>query len=273
LILVGHGSTVNANSSKPLRQAAARLRASGRFGQALECFWKELPAVAETIEQATLPVAVIVPFFISEGYFSQTVIPEAFGFSAGERRRLRTLPDGAGQTMIYAKPIGVHPAMTETLLSLAQDVIRKYPFPRAPKESDISLFIAGHGAARDPGSRVSIEAQVQAIRKLGRYAAVHDIYIEEEPRIESFHMLAPTRHVVVAPFFASNGMHTGEDIPRILGEAQRIIETRVKEGKPAWRNPTEKKGKLIWLADSVGSHPAVDAIIEESAMEALEQLK
>src|SRR5581483_3728852 len=46
LVLVGHGSTLNAESSAPTYQHADELRRRGVFGQVIECFWKLEPGIA-----------------------------------------------------------------------------------------------------------------------------------------------------------------------------------------------------------------------------------
>ncbi|MGV3772362.1 MAG: CbiX/SirB N-terminal domain-containing protein [Verrucomicrobiales bacterium] len=269
LILVGHGSTTNKESSQPLRQVVAQLRARSLFGETLEALWKESPSLHDAAQMASKQKVVIVPFFISEGYFSCQVAPETFGFPPGENRFFRQHPQYGAQEFIYAKPVGTHPAITAMLLRLAEDVVSKHPFPRAPKPADISLFIAGHGTPKDPKSREAIEHQAQAIRGLNRYAMTQAIYIEEEPKIDAFDRLAMTKNVVVVPFFTSNGMHTAEDIPRMLGEAERVIKTRLQTGLPTWRNPSEKRGKLVWYAKSIGEEPQMLEIVIARAREAL----
>ena len=44
LVLLGHGSTVNADSAAPTHQHAEELRRRGGFAQVVTGFWKEHPA-------------------------------------------------------------------------------------------------------------------------------------------------------------------------------------------------------------------------------------
>jgi sirohydrochlorin cobaltochelatase len=80
--------------------------------------------------------------------------------------------------------------------------------------------------------------------------------------------LAKTRHVVVVPFFISDGMHTQEDIPVLLGESKRTVQQRLAAGQGTWRNPTEHHGKLIWYASAVGTEPHIADVILERVREA-----
>jgi len=74
--------------------------------------------------------------------------------------------------------------------------------------------------------------------------------------------------VIVVPFFISDGLHTQEDIPVLLGEARRTVEQRLAAGQPAWRNPTEKNGKLVWYSPAVGTEPHMAGVILERVREA-----
>jgi hypothetical protein len=72
--------------------------------------------------------------------------------------------------------------MTEVILSCAKKTVEQFPFPRAPKPEDITLFIAGHGTEKNENSRKAIERQVELIRAMNRYAGVQAIFMEESRR-------------------------------------------------------------------------------------------
>jgi sirohydrochlorin cobaltochelatase len=151
--------------------------------------------------------------------------------------------------------------MTQVILSRAAEVVEKFPFPRLPKPKDLTLFIAGHGTPRNKKSRESVERQVELIRAQQLYAAVHAIFMEEDPRIADCYSLAQTRSMVVVPFFLSDGLHTMEDIPVLLGEPERIVKQRLAAGQPTWRNPTERHGKLVWYSSAVGTEPHLAEVV------------
>jgi sirohydrochlorin cobaltochelatase len=71
----------------------------------------------------------------------------------------------------------------------------------------------------------------------------------------------------MVPFFISDGLHSYEDIPVMLGETGQNARTRIRAGQPAWRNPTEKKGKLLWYSPSVGSEPGLADVVLERVRE------
>jgi sirohydrochlorin cobaltochelatase len=267
LVLVGHGSTVNADSSAPVHQHADELRRRGVFGQVLEGFWKLEPSVAGVLRGAFGRRVFIVPLFISEGYFTEEVVPRELGFGRSNGAYERVQRRGE-QTVYYCGPVGTHHSMTKVLLDRAQEVVAKHPFPRPVPAAETALFVAGHGTGNNENSRKAIERQVELIRGLKAYAEVHSVFMEEQPRIEDCYTMTPARNIVVVPFFISDGLHSYEDIPVMLGEARPAVQERLKHGQPTWRNPTEKRGKRVWYAASVGGDPFVADVILERVREA-----
>lgn len=263
LVVLGHGTDLNEGSALPVKLHATELRRRGVFAEVREAFWKQEPQVKQVLAELKSPRVFIVPLFISEGYFASEVIPRELGF-AGCPATLHTQPS----TLNYCRPIGTHERMTDVILARAREVVEKFPFPRAPRPKDITLFIAGHGTERNEKSRRSIERQVGLIRAKEIYAGVHAVFMEEEPRIAEVYLLAHTRNVVVVPFFISDGMHSVEDIPVLLGEPGRIVKQRLAERQPTWRNPTEKHEKLVWYASAIGTDPGIAEVILERVREA-----
>ena len=267
LVLVGHGSTLNAESSAPTYQHADELRRRGIFAQVLECFWKIEPGITAALRGVFAPRIFVVPVFISEGYFTEEVIPRELGLAremaAGKRTQRR-----ASQFIAYCGPVGTHDSMTDVLLARASDVVQRHPFPKIPKPEDITLFIAGHGTGNNENSRKAIEHQVARIQARRIYAGVRGVYMEEEPRVSSCYELAATRNVVVVPFFISDGLHSYEDIPVMLGEPESVVQERYRKGQPTWRNPTERRGKFVWYSTSIGNEPHIADVILERVREA-----
>jgi len=204
--------------------------------------------------------------FAAEGHFSEAIIPKALGFS-GQGTQARIQPRGT-QIWMFCKPAGTHEAISEVVLARAREIVAAFPFPHPPGEQETTLFIAGHGTEQNENSRRAVEHQVELIRASGNYADVQALFLDEEPGIGACYQRAQTKNLVVVPFFMSNGMHVSEDIPRLLGESERELRLRLAEGKTAWRNPTERHGKLVWYAASVGTAPALADIIMQRVNEA-----
>lgn len=268
LLLVAHGSTQNDDSSRAALVQAGRLRDQGRFARVALGFWKQEPPVAQVLAELTERRVFIVPLMISDGYFAGEVIPRALGFDApadSDGVRRRTV---GGQFQCYCPPVGTHPRMAELLERQAEEVVTRHPFPRRPTPAETTLFIAGHGTARSSRSREAVELQAGRIRERGGYAAVHAVFLEETPRIADTYELAGTRHVVVVPFFISDGLHVAEDLPVLLGEPEALVRERLQRGQATWRNPTERRGRRVWLARGLGEEALVGDVVLERAREA-----
>ena len=270
LVLLGHGSTVNADSAAPVYDHAEALRKLGVFESVVEGFWKQEPNLAGVLRGVFSKRTVIVPLFISDGYFTEEVIPRELGFAQKSTASYERIMERDGQTFFYSSPVGTHPAMTEVLLARATDIVRQFPFPRTPSPSETALFIAGHGTGNNENSRKAIEAQVDLFRAMNQYREVHPAFMEEEPRIENIYAMTSARYVVVVPFFISDGLHSFEDIPVLLGESAAVVRKRLLAKQPTWRNPSEKHGKLVWYTRSVGQSEKMTEVILERAKEALQ---
>jgi len=262
LVILGHGTTQNADSAAPVYQHAAELRRRRLFAGVREAFWKQDPQIKAVLAEIAAPRVFIAPLFISDGYFSDDIIPRELGFEASR------ITHRASRTWFYCLPIGTHDSMTKVILARAQGVLEQFPFPRAPRPPDVTLFIAGHGTEKNENSRKAVEQQVERLRAMNRYGEVQAIYLEESPRIADAYALARTKNLVVVPFFISDGLHTREDIPVLLGEPKRVVQERLAAGQPTWRNPTEKNGKLVWYSAAAGSEPHLADVILERVSEA-----
>src|SRR5256886_16591633 len=78
LLIVAHGSTVNPDSSAPTMAHAAEIRRRKIFANVECAFWKEEPSLRDALFQfdpESVREVCVVPNFISEGYFTQTVFP------------------------------------------------------------------------------------------------------------------------------------------------------------------------------------------------------
>jgi len=233
-----------------------------------EAFWKQPPRLPEVLASLDTPRVFIAPLFISEGYFSERVIPRALGLRTLRPGPFRRSRRQGRQTFYYCKPVGTHERITAAILARAREVVQPTASRRAPPLKQITLFLAGHGTARDPNSRQAIERQAELIRALGLFAAVQALFLEEDPRIGRCWDLAATRHIVMVPFFISDGLHVQEDLPVILGAGAQTVQRRLARGRPAWRNPTQRHGKLLWLSLSVGTHPSLADVVLDRVREA-----
>jgi sirohydrochlorin cobaltochelatase len=116
----------------------------------------------------------------------------------------------------------------------------------------------GHGTGLNDNSAVAAKHQVEIIRARRRYAAVLNVYMEEPPLVSDWLKLTQTRNVVVVPFFVSDGLHSYEDIPAMLG-----IPAKNPDGNSGNRHEVE--GRAIFYANAIGTDPKfADVIIDQT---------
>jgi sirohydrochlorin cobaltochelatase len=258
LLIVAHGSTVNPDSSAPTLAHAAEIRRRKLFADVDCAFWKEEPSLRDAIflfDAELIREVYVVPNFISEGYFTQTVVPRELELNG------RTTKRSSGQSWKYCEPVGNHPLMTDLLLRRARETA-----PGTP-ESETSLLIVAHGTDLNENSAVAAKREAEKIRALGKYAAVLNVYMEEPPLVSDWRKLTNTRNVVVVPFFISDGLHSYEDIPALLGIANGRSTTgsRGAHGEVFRHNPYKIDNRCLFYAPSIGTDPGVADIIIEQA--------
>jgi len=243
LLIVAHGSTVNPDSSAPTLAHAAEIRRRKIFADVECAFWKEEPSLRDAIflfDPKSIREVYVVPNFISEGYFTQTVVPRELELNGRITKRSN------GQIWKYCEPVGNNAAMTELLLRRAGEI--------APgvDPGETSLLIVAHGTDLNENSAVAAKREAEKIRALGKYADVLNVYMEEAPLVSDWRKLTKTRHVVVVPFFISDGLHSYEDIPVLLGIAPRHSERRgAKSRNPVALPHASITGSLDFARDDV----------------------
>ena len=251
LLIVGHGSTENPDSSTPYFDHAAEIRRRNLFAEVHCCFWKEEPSMREVLYQVDADEVYVVPDFISEGYFTQDVIPREFGLTG-------PTTVVSGKTLHYCLPVGIHPHMTDLILRRAREV--------APEvdPAQTTLIITGHGTGLNQNSTKAIRDQVDQIAASGAgYAAVLDAYMEEQPFIAEWDQLSATPNVIVVPFFISDGLHSFQDIPVLLG-IEPEVGPAASQREVFRHNPHHLRGKTLFYSSAIGTERLLaDVILDQ----------
>jgi len=275
LLIVGHGSTVNPDSSVPTLVHVAEIRSRKVFVDVECAFWKEEPSLRDALflfDPESIREVYVVPNFISEGYFTQTVIPRELELNGRLTKR------SSGQIWKYCEPVGNHSMMTELLLKRAGKVAQDV------NPAQTTLLIVAHGTDLNENSAVAAKREAEKIRALAKYAAVLNVYMEEPPLISDWKKLTKTQNVVVVPFFISDGLHSYEDIPVLLGitkerstrvrspgrpTARQATTSRAMRGEVFRHNPYEIDGRALFYAPSIGTDSGfADIIIDQAAKSA-----
>jgi sirohydrochlorin cobaltochelatase len=248
LLIVGHGSTVNAHSSAPTWTHAREIQRRNVFSDVKCAFWKEEPSLrdARFLFPERIREVFVVPNFISEGYFTQTVIPRELELEGPITTRAN------GQTWIYCEPVGNNPLVTELLLARAREIA-----PNA-EPTETALLIVAHGTELNDNSAVAAKREAERIRARGEFATVANAYMEEPPLIAEWDQLTNAPNAIVVPFFIADGLHSYEDIPKLLGIGCTGMDVFRK-------NPHRVRGRSLYYGKAIGTDPRfADVIIEQT---------
>src|SRR5207244_12036911 len=137
--------------------------------------------------------------------------------------------------------------------------------------TETSLLIVAHGTDLNENSAVAAKREAEKIRRLGRYANVINVYMEEFPLVSDWKVLTSTPNVVVVPFFISDGLHSYEDIPVLLGIADESSSAKPKGREVFRRGPYQIDNRSLFYASSIGTDPRITDIIVEQATAAAGQ--
>ena len=238
LVIVGHGSHLNEDSSQPVYEHAARIRETGEFNEVVECFWKEEPSMRHVLDTIESEDVYVVPAFISEGYFTQQVIPRELGLEGPLSRK-------GEKTVRYAGPLGTFEGMPDVILERTVDLMRGREV-----SGRTALVLLGHGTDLNKNSGGVIYLNAGRIRERGIYELVEVGFLDQDPEIGGVVDRIEAPNVILVPLFIAEGWHTRETIPEDLGLTGEV---------------TIRDDKTIFYGAPVGTHPAMAKLIAARA--------
>ena len=244
LVIVGHGSHLNEDSSLPVYEHAARIREcfGDEYDEVVECFWKEEPAMRHVFDTVEAEDVSVVPAFISEGYFTQQVIPRELGLNGPVTRK-------DGKNIRYAGPLGTFEGMADVILERADDLLGGKEVPPGRR----ALVLLGHGTDLNKSSGGVIYLNAGRIRERGLYDLVEVGFLDQDPQIDEVVENVEAENVVLIPVFIAEGWHTRETIPEDLGLTGEV---------------TRRGAKTIFYGAPVGTHPSMAPLIAARARDA-----
>ncbi|EJN60148.1 CbiX/SirB N-terminal domain-containing protein [Halogranum rubrum] len=264
LVIVAHGSHLNPDSSTPTHAHADTIRETGAFDEVKVGFWKEEPHLREVLRTVESDEVYVVPLFISEGYFTEQVIPrelrlegwdvsqwDSDGLSADH---VTLTAEDTGQQVTYCGPVGTHESMTDVLVRRAETVTGD-----PDVGNGFGFAVVGHGTERNENSAKAIEYHADRIREMDRFDEVQALYMDEEPEVDDVADYFESPDIVVVPLFIADGFHTQEDIPEDMGLTD--------DYRTGYDVPADVDGHRIWYAGAVGTEGLMADVILERAAE------
>jgi sirohydrochlorin cobaltochelatase len=265
LVIVAHGSHLNAESSTPTFDHADTVRATGAFDEVREGFWKEEPSFRDVLRTVESTEVYVVPLFISEGYFTEEVIPRELRLedwdpetwdSDGTSATHATLEaTDVGKTVHYCGPVGTHDAMSDVIVQRAESVTGDTGVAEG-----FGLAVVGHGTERNENSAKAIEYHADRIRERDRFDEVRALFMDEDPEVDDVTDHFDADDIVVVPLFVADGYHTQEDIPEDMGLTD--------DYRTGWDTPAVVDGHRIWYSGAVGTEPLLADVLLERARDA-----
>lgn len=218
ILIIGHGSDSVEESAAEMHAKVLRERGYENVFYAYKDYAS--PLIRDVMQEITKEhtEVVVIPLFIGEGYFTETVIPERLG-----------LPDKtySGAVDVDGKKIqidltgafGTDPRMADIVGSVAE---------RLMSGSDSGLLLIGHGSRGNKNKdMVMINAESLKEEFKNVYIAFNEF---NDPEIENALTEMEKdgiKEIVAIPMFVSPGGHTDEDLPEKLGIPEGGIEGSV----------------------------------------------
>lgn len=239
LVLVGHGSARNPNTRKPICANVRAIKQTGLYDEVRCGLLKEEPHVSITLDKLESDEVTVVPFFISDGYYTRQVIPREMRLSGAishvDKRRVR-----------YTSSVGRHPLFADLILEHARE---------AGWTPDDALVVMGHGTPKNPDSAANVYLQTDRVRKRlsATDAEVLTVFIDEPPFVTDVWRLTRARRTIIVPLFIANGWHVTETVPEDLGMENGHME---------------KDGRRLLMTSAVGTSGGLTRVVLALAREA-----
>ncbi len=175
VVVLGHGTPQNANSERNIIDRADEVRALGRFASVHALFLEQDPNIVDVFDLVDGERIIVVPFFIADGWHVGESIPEDLAITDGAVHR-------GTRSLYYAKPVGTHPRVRETVLELAGVTSRSGAAPPAASRwkppahfGQLTITIAGDSAtiegptATEAGASCIAPAEAAALHQFLRF--------------------------------------------------------------------------------------------------------
>ena len=240
VLLVGHGSQLSPDSSEPVHRLRRDLHGSGSFPEVRVAFWKEEPALSHAFDLVERHDVFVVPVFMSEGYFTRTVVPRELGLSRPPEHR-------AGRRVHCCRPVGASPRIVE--------IVRDRALSSAAVPGRTDVVVVGHGTDRSASSGNTTRSVAEALGAWGGFRRVRAAFLDQEPRLPKLlgaqrppadWDAAEVAEVVIVPFFVSRGWHVGTTLPRAMA---------CRDAEPGGPGPP------VRITEPVGTHPGLADLV------------
>lgn len=241
LLLIGHGSSTDKRAEQSLYMHAEKIRKKGLFKSVFVDFLKN----EEGAPQFGTEPLLVVPFFMSDGYFVRKKVPE----QVSQRINLSKVKPSE---VHYCPSIGTDAELADIILTMIQD----YCIEKNINLENCQSVLLAHGS---PSTDTAQKACLDMVDILAKKHGLNTLpaFLETEPTLSHACLQArkpscsDVKHVLVLGMFAAEGPHVTEDIPKLLETVNSYHEN--------------ESGGVSYVG-TLGLHPAITALIEKSAL-------
>jgi sirohydrochlorin cobaltochelatase len=124
LVIIGHGTERNSNSSEVIYRVSREADALGTFSRVATGFLDQEPEIGGVLAGVPEQTVVLVPFFVAEGWHTQETIPDDLGIN---RPDIGPVTEKDGRTYWYTPPVGTFPEVAGIVLQRAREAGARLP--------------------------------------------------------------------------------------------------------------------------------------------------
>ncbi|MEY8828428.1 CbiX/SirB N-terminal domain-containing protein [Sedimentitalea sp. XS_ASV28] len=197
-IIVSHGQPSDPDPAEAILAELAQRVAGNLPGWTVRSATLAKTGALEAAMQQCRATPVVYPLFMTDGWFTRTMLPKRLGGA-----KAHILP-----------PLGTDPGLPD----LAAGIIRGELGKRHWHAAETCLVVASHGSGKSRNSARDTENFLGALSGQMQFALARAGYIEETPFLKDAARF-DTDQAVCLPFFAARGGHVIDDIPQALDEA------------------------------------------------------
>lgn len=200
-ILVAHGQPSDpAPAQSDVAAIAARVETRLSGWQVRAATLAAPGALEQAIEGAPAPV--IFPFFMADGWFIRTALPDRLAKAGASGARVLT-------------PFGLLPEVH----ALATTAVVEAAMSRGWLIEETVLLLAAHGSGRSPYPAEAAARTADSIAATAAFAAIRTGFLEEAPDLAEAARGTGMRTVCL-PLFVARWGHVADDIPEALRRAE-----------------------------------------------------
>jgi sirohydrochlorin ferrochelatase len=207
LLLAAHGERRAGTDNEGALDLAAALAKRAAANAVAVGFLKGTPSIADAVQQLSGYDLLVYPLFLADGYFTRKLLPRQLE-EAGAY--------GRGRAICLLPPLGIDPALAELALAEANTVAASQGWPA----HRTNLVLLAHGSSNNPASRLATEQMAGTLAARNIFARVRVAFLEELPSLSDA-VASLSEPVVVVGLFAGEGMHGGDDAPRLIAQIGR----------------------------------------------------